>query len=108
MDNFKILYQILRTMEAALDKEDLDLADISAERFHISENRWCRLMKMLIDSGYIKGKKMKIRYAADGKLMLSISNPAITLKGLEYLEENTMMKKAYKVLKGIEDITPGI
>lgn len=106
MDNFKILYQILRTMEAALDKEDLNLEDISAERFHISENRWCRLMKMLIDSGYIEG--MRIRYAADGKLMILISNPAITLKGLEYLEENTMMKKAYKVLKGIKDVTPGI
>ncbi len=106
MDNFKILYQILRTMEATLDKEDLNLADISAESFHISENRWCCLMKMLIDSGYIEG--MRIRYVADGKLMISISNPAITLKGLEYLEENTMMKKAYKVLKGIKDVTPGI
>lgn len=32
----------------------------------------------------------------------------ITLKGLEYLQENSMMQKIYKTMKGIKDVVPAI
>ena len=32
----------------------------------------------------------------------------ITLKGLEYLEENSAMKKAAALIKGIKDTIPGL
>ena len=32
----------------------------------------------------------------------------ITLKGLEYLQENSMMQKIYKTTKGIKDVVPAI
>ena len=32
----------------------------------------------------------------------------ITLKGLEYLQENSIMQKIYKAAKGVKDITPGM
>lgn len=32
----------------------------------------------------------------------------ITLKGLEYLSENTIMQRMYKTAKGIKEITPGL
>lgn len=35
-------------------------------------------------------------------------HPKITLKGLEYLQENSMMKQAAAFAKGIKDIVPGI
>lgn len=34
--------------------------------------------------------------------------PVITLKGLEYLNDNTFMKKAANALKGIKDVIPGL
>jgi hypothetical protein len=34
--------------------------------------------------------------------------PRITLKGMEYLEENGMMNKVGKFLKGIKEMTPGL
>ena len=35
-------------------------------------------------------------------------NFGITLKGLEYLEENATMKKAAALLKGIKETVPGL
>lgn len=32
----------------------------------------------------------------------------ITLKGLEYLHENSIMQKMYNLAKGIKDVTPTI
>lgn len=32
----------------------------------------------------------------------------ITLKGLEYLQENSMMQKICKTMKGIKDVVPAI
>ena len=31
-----------------------------------------------------------------------------SLKGLEYLQENSMMQKIYKTMKGIKDVVPAI
>ena len=35
-----------------------------------------------------------------------LTRPGITLKGLEYLAENSFMKKAANLAKGIKDIIP--
>lgn len=32
----------------------------------------------------------------------------ITLKGLEYLSENTLMKKSANIVKGIKETVPGL
>ena len=40
------------------------------------------------------------------ELDISINGIEITLKGLEYLSENTIMQKIYKMAKGISEIVP--
>lgn len=40
--------------------------------------------------------------------MTNIVLMQITLKGLEYLQENSVMKKIYKTVSGIEEVTPGM
>ncbi len=104
MDNFRIIYRILKALERAMDCEESDISVISAEKLKISENRWTRLMGLLSDEGYIKG--ISIRRSVDGMIFSSISNPGITLKGLEYLEENSLMKKAANLAKGISEMIP--
>lgn len=37
-----------------------------------------------------------------------MSGPRITPKGIEYLQDNNMMKKAANFLKGVKDMTPGL
>ena len=36
---------------------------------------------------------------ADGRFYIKAISPTITLKGLEYLAENSMMKKIVKIIK---------
>lgn len=106
MDNFIILYKILKALEAAMDYDMIDLDAIRAERFGITRNRWQCLMKMLVDNGYVEG--IQVYQPADGDVIINMGHPKITLKGLEYLEENSLMKKAYRLAKGIKDVTPGL
>lgn len=106
MDNFVTIYKILKVLEKAMDFDELDMDLISAKALGISENRRLALLKMLADNGYIEG--VHIRETCDGMLLVAMPHPRITLKGLEYLEENSMMKRAYRLAKGIKDVIPGI
>lgn len=105
MDNFKIIYKILKVFEKNLDVEEPDWEDLTPQKLNISEVLWQNLIQMLIKAGYIDG--IKITSTATGTYITPI-NPQITLQGLQYLEENSMMRKAYRLAKGIKDITPGI
>lgn len=50
------------------------------------------LLVMLVENGYIKG--ITIERTLDGTLSyIEVENIEITLKGLDYLAENPMMKK---------------
>ena len=55
---------------------------------------------MLLKEGYITGgetcESFDVSYPK-----VKLSRPEITLKGLEYLEENSLMKKAGEMLKEV-------
>lgn len=103
MDNFKVIYRILKTLERYMDYEEFDNSLLSADTLGISENRWAQIMEMLITGGYVQGVR-SVKY--DGQVIprIILIAPRITLKGLEYLEENSLMKKAGNLAKGISDI----
>ena len=104
MDNFTVIYKILSALEQSMDHDGLDERVISADKLGISENRRIAILKMLADSGYVEG--VHIRVSVDGIIAVGMNRPRITLRGLEYLEENSLMKRAYKMLKGVKDILP--
>lgn len=104
MDNFKAVYKILSTLEKAMDLPEFDLSQINAEKLGVSNERWARYLEMMVDVGYIKGISI-YRDITDG-LCIEDEGIRITLKGLEYLQENTVMKKLYKSAKGIMDLVP--
>ncbi len=108
MDNFKIIYRILKHLEMSLDCEYTDVGPISAERLCINHTRWEQLIIMLQEDGYIKGIVTTKALGDDRSHIAEPITPVITLKGLEYLSENAVMKKAANVLKGIKEITPGL
>lgn len=105
MDNFKVIYKILKVLEKYMDHETVPLELISNEALGISKERWSRLMKMLVDNGLVEGVR-NIEFDGQTVPMIKLNNPSITLKGLEYLEENSLMKRAAAVAKGIKDIVP--
>lgn len=107
MDNFKVIYKILKKLEEAMDEEKFDFKSINHEAMGITKMRWNRIIKMMIDNGYIDGVRF---LAADDNPFYSIRayDPHITLEGLHYLEENSTMAKVAKALKGVKESIPGL
>lgn len=106
MDNFACIYKILNTLEKAMDYSEFNIEEIGYERLGISEERWIRYIEMMSDVGLIQG--ITVKTYIDGERAVVNDNIRITLKGLEYLTENSLMQKAYKIAKGIKDIVPMI
>lgn len=104
MDNFQAVYKILSSLEAAMDYPQFDISQINADKLKVSEERWSRYIEMMSDVGYIKG--IRIFKDITGNTCIEDEGIRITLKGLEYLQENSIMKRIYKTVKGIKEITP--
>ncbi|WP_443738446.1 YjcQ family protein [Treponema sp.] len=100
-DNFKIIYKILSAFERSLDVEDFELKSISAEKLGITGVRWTKYIEMLVEAEYLAG--IEVQDTITGIDVLE-ENPHITLKGLEYLAENSIMQRMYKTAKGIKDL----
>lgn len=103
-DHFIVIYKILSALEANMDTgQPIDSKLWNAQALGISEQRFGAYLEMLSDSGYIKGVEL-------GNYMrtpvIRYTNAKITLKGLEYLAENTLMQRAYKAINKITDLIP--
>lgn len=106
MDNFKAVYKILMALEKAMDLPEFDLEEnVGPEQMGISRERWLRYLEMMRDVGYIKGPEI-LRNAIGDLTIRGVAEFQITLKGLEYLQENTTMRKLYKAAKGLRDLAP--
>lgn len=103
-DHFTVIYKILSALEANMDTgQPIDNKLWNAQALGISEQKFAAYLEMLSDSGYIKGVEFKSYIRTP---VLCYENAKITLKGLEYLAENTLMQRAYKAVKGITDLIP--
>lgn len=100
MEQFKQIYRILSILHKAMDLEEWDSKLLSPEALGISLPMWSRLMAMLLKEGYITGREEWGTFDV-GYPKVKLMRPEITLKGLEYLEENGLMKKAGEMLKEV-------
>lgn len=97
---FKVIFKILNILDLALDKKDYDLSnELSAAHLEITENRRINYLAMLQEAGYIDGAR--ISENIDGTFDVDISKICITLEGLQYLAENSLMAKAAKALEAL-------
>ena len=90
MDNFKIIYRILRHLERAMDCEITDPEPITHTALGITRERWERILIMLQDNGYIDGVLCEFAMTGGDTHIMEPIQPSITLKGLEYLAENSI------------------
>lgn len=102
MDNFKVIYKILKALERAMDYEEFDKESISAERLEISKPRWTQLIIMMYTEGLISGVKVTTDGLSSAHVVMI--RPQITLKGLTYLSENSLMKTISNTIKGVVEI----
>ena len=106
-DYFRLVYAILKELyECKKAGEKAELSSISPQRFKIPDSYWLDILCNQIDEGRIKG----IKYAATktGRTVTQTGDLDITEKGMEYLRDNSMMKKVADALKTVKDIVPGI
>lgn len=101
MDNFKIIYKILKHLECMMDCEEIDVSAISHIRLGITKERWEQILILLKKEEYIEGIVSTKTLSDDKAHIVEPIKPTITLKGLEYLAENSLLKKAQNMLKGI-------
>lgn len=103
MDDFRTIYKILRILQKSMDLEEFKKNSISAETLGLSIPKWNRIMAMLLNEGYISGGETWNTMDC-GYPKVALTRPELTLKGLEYLEENSLMRKAADLAKGKVEI----
>lgn len=103
MNNFTVIYKILKAIENSMDFEEFDPALISPEALGVSKERRDKLLIEMQEEGYISGIVVK-KYVRSPAFIQEPICPNITIKGLEYLTDNSMMKKAADFIKGVADI----
>lgn len=104
MDNFKAIYKLLLALERSMDLPAFDIDALQLETMGVTAERLHRYLEMLQDAGLIKNADLYTSVTGD----LCLRNPKIriTLEGLEYLQENSIMKELYNAEKGAVDLIP--
>ncbi|WP_314811959.1 YjcQ family protein [Fusobacterium pseudoperiodonticum] len=99
-----VIFQILKAIETLDNSVDFNLFEVfDISKINISEKLLIKILKNLIEEGYIKNFQITI----SGNNIFTSNYPELTLKGMLFLEENSSMKKAYKTLKEIKGWIPG-
>ena len=104
MGDFKIIYKILRMLDKHKGDETFEYGSISAQSMKINYEEWEQIVIELQINGYIRGIVYNQTMSDKFPHIVEPIRPQITLKGMEYLEENGMMAQAKELLKMAGDI----
>lgn len=106
-DMFKIIYCILKELYACKKQGvRVNKEDIGWERFGIPYSYWLDILMEMKKKGYVDG--VLCRMTKGTGRVVDYSDIGITFDGVEYLEENSKMKKVKESLKDMKDIIPGL
>lgn len=97
-DYFAIVYKLLRYLYSCFkagEAPDMDMMDAAA--LGINEGYWGNIIESLNEDGYIKGVSILQRVGSPAGI--KFTDLKITPKGIEYLEESSMMHKAKEAAK---------
>lgn len=100
----KLIYKILKNLRDSMSADEFDEQRIAPERLGTDKNTRDAILVQLLHAGYIEGLQ-ETQYIGDTKPTLTdLQYTKITLAGLEYLEENSLMQKAARLAKGITEV----
>lgn len=104
--NLKAIYKILKTLQKWSGREDFSNELISAKAVGLTYEAWEQLIIELQENGYIKGVQYSQSMTDKFPHLAEPITPRITLKGIEFVEENSIMKKTENALKMIGEFIP--
>lgn len=103
-----LIYKILETLDEKLDDNNPDFSGIKHESLGVTRERWAYTLEMMQESGLIKG----VSFTRTGKdrapTIVLIEKMQITLRGINYLAENSTTSKIINAAKLLKDVIPGI
>lgn len=101
MDTLQIAYKILYALEHK-DAPQYMGQVISPEKIGAEPEKWLEVVQSLLEEGYISGVKISMDIL--GNQMVDVKNARITLKGAEYLRDNSAMRRFAQIAAGIIEI----
>ena len=105
-DYFVLAYRILKYLYACFkagEKADLDM--FGPDALGINNGYWVNMLESLSNEGYITGVEFP---SAIGSIRnAKVYDARITQKGIEFLEDNSRMKKAADFLRAVKEAVPG-
>ena len=109
-DYFVLVYKLLSYLYACLKEgaaPDMEYLSCNTPDFPVGEEYWNYILCHLIEDGYLEGATI-VPVLGRVSPVVKILRLQITPKGIEYLGENSMMKKATNFLKSMKESIPGI
>lgn len=102
-----VVLAILKYLEDSMDEERIDHTKINEEALGISYPRFCRILSIMLQEGLITGFT-PVNMSGSPYTQYKLMDPQITLKGIDYLQQNKLSTRVYGILKEIKDWIPGI
>jgi hypothetical protein len=104
--DYIVIYRILKTLQKWRGREDFNNELISAQKMGLSYESWEQLIIELQENGYINGVVYSQSITDKFPHLAEPITPRITLKGIAFLEDNSLMSKAANVLKMLGEFIP--
>ncbi len=106
-DFFVIACRVLAYLYACMKEgQRADETVIGFEALGIPQRYWVRVIGSLHERGYITGVYDVSVLGSESTLLLR--EPEITMEGIEFLQNNSMIARAMSFLKDLKEIIPGI
>jgi hypothetical protein len=89
VDRTKLIYSILKELEQGNIPTQAD--------YELTNEQWGEIAELIKDECY--GKNIMIQYADNTVYFVGFQSAKITMKGIEFLESNSLLSKTYRGIK---------
>lgn len=104
-DMYVVMYKILCYLYDCMKRDvEPDDSQFSHVALGIPERYWSDIMLELHAKHYIRGVTVMPRGQSDSAIVMN--RPRVTMEGVEFMQENTMMAKARKFLVDTKSALP--
>lgn len=101
-----VIFRILKYLYETSDEAMPSMEPIMPEALKISFDLWVNAIAILYENGYVKN--VIVKYCKTGYVVLNEDEMKITLKGIEYYKNHTLLKRASDTMQDVKNIIPKI
>lgn len=102
---YKVLAYLYDCMKKGIEPQGSRIRPGGDVAGPIPESYWCEIMAQMADRGLVRGVSVMW---SDNAPTVVLARPTVTLEGVEFLQDNSMMRKALDFLKEAKSTLPFI